>query len=167
MKLRSRDRSSVTISEILRSCSFIEVIDGSSIHYCRRTAAANIVRLLVHAVASRRQPDACSLNCRAGSGLTLCDSPPPSTDEAGSIRHKAGKKSFVDLRVLGDLVVRLFSTRYCTPLPTCVGAIDELWKQPVTRYAGSCRISDFAHGFADSLVRSRIFANDPSLLVKA
>src|SRR6185503_5405427 len=48
MKLLSRDRSSATISEILRSCSFIEMmLTGSSIHYCRRTRAANIVEILL------------------------------------------------------------------------------------------------------------------------
>src|SRR6266571_4351720 len=44
LRLRSRDRSSAMISEILRSCSLIEMmLVGSSIHYSRRTAAANIV----------------------------------------------------------------------------------------------------------------------------
>src|SRR6185503_5714703 len=48
MKLLSRDRSSATISEILRSCSFIEMmLTGSSIHYCRRTRATNIVEILL------------------------------------------------------------------------------------------------------------------------
>jgi hypothetical protein len=46
MKLRSRARSPAMISEILRSCSFIEMIlAGSYIHYCRRTAAGNIVEI--------------------------------------------------------------------------------------------------------------------------
>src|SRR6185295_26974 len=48
MKLLNRDRSSAMISEILRSCSFIEMmLTGSSIHYCRRTTAANIVEILL------------------------------------------------------------------------------------------------------------------------
>src|SRR5467141_3831245 len=54
MKLRSRDRSSAMISEILRSCSVIPVIlDGSPIHSCRRTAAANIVKIQVAETAGR------------------------------------------------------------------------------------------------------------------
>jgi hypothetical protein len=36
------------ISEIFRSCSFIEMmLARSSIHYCRRTRAANIVEILL------------------------------------------------------------------------------------------------------------------------
>jgi hypothetical protein len=47
MKLRSRDRCSAMTSEIRWSCSVIKgMLNVSPIHFCRRTAAADIVVFL-------------------------------------------------------------------------------------------------------------------------